>query len=162
MQGGLKIYLCTVGPSTPSESSVSCAMIVKIAFPALGYPDVDMLRCKELNSFATECVIPRRPKRGLPPLPEDKECSNSELKKCIKVSNRKRKHRGQCLILPSLKESDECNWSCDLWFWWNRFRILVEMRLKVPTYSTSGLKPTLQLAQNKLMDVIRFLSIDLS
>lgn len=80
-------------------------MLVKLTFPVIP-PDVDMLRCKELNNFATECIVPRRPKRSLPPLPEDKECSNIELKKFTTVH--KRKHRRQCLLLPALPEFDEC------------------------------------------------------
>ncbi|KAF9824883.1 hypothetical protein SFRURICE_015281 [Spodoptera frugiperda] len=85
-------------------------MLVKLAFPTLSseYPDVDMLRCKEVNNFATECILPRRPKRSLAPLPEDKECSNTELKKTCKMVHRRRKHRKQCLKLPALPEYDEC------------------------------------------------------
>lgn len=80
-------------------------MLIKLTFPVIP-PDVDMLRCKEQNNFATECIVPRRPKRNLPPLPEDKECSNIELKKFTMVH--KRKHRRQCLLLPALPEFDEC------------------------------------------------------
>ncbi|CAG5054062.1 unnamed protein product [Parnassius apollo] len=85
-------------------------MLIKLAFPLqhTSYPDVDMLRCKELNNFATECVLPRRLKRSLPPLPEDKECSSMELKKCSKTFQRKRRQRRQCLSLPALPEYDEC------------------------------------------------------
>lgn len=83
-------------------------MLVKLAFPSLGseFPDVDMLRCKEMNNFATECVLPRRPKRTLPPLPEDKECSNKDLNKSNAMP--RRKYRKQCLKLPALPEHDEC------------------------------------------------------
>lgn len=89
-----------------SDRIVLVKMMVKLAFPLLAadYPDVDMLRCKDWNHFATECVVPRRPKRNLPPLPEDKECSNTELRKCSKTVHRRRKYRR----LPSLPEHDEC------------------------------------------------------
>lgn len=85
-------------------------MLVKLAFPSFAsdFPDVDMLRCKEINNFATECVLPRRPKRSLPPLPEDKECSNIELNKTSATVSRRRKCRKQCLKLPALPEHDEC------------------------------------------------------
>ncbi|KOB78856.1 Uncharacterized protein OBRU01_01299 [Operophtera brumata] len=85
-------------------------MIVKLAFPSLAseFLDVDMLRSKEMNHFATECVLPRRPKRSLPPLPEDKECSNTELRKTNVAVPRRRKYRKQCLKLPALPEHDEC------------------------------------------------------
>lgn len=81
-------------------------MLVKISFPLQrAFFDVDMLRIKELNNFETECVLPRRLKRNLPPLPEDKECSNMELKKTIKTVHRKRRQRR--LRLPALPEYDE-------------------------------------------------------
>lgn len=84
-------------------------LLDKLSFAALSdYPNVDMLRVKDLNHFATECVIPRRPKRCLATLPEDKECSNTELKKSSKFVNRKRKIRRQFLKLPALPEYDEC------------------------------------------------------
>ncbi|CAG4990400.1 unnamed protein product [Colias eurytheme] len=82
-------------------------MLVKFAFPMLpAYHDVDMLRSKEFNSFATECVLPRRPKRNLSPLPEDKECSNTDMRKNSRLVHRRRRQRRQCL--PVLPEYDEC------------------------------------------------------
>lgn len=69
------------------------------------HQDVDMLRCKEFNSF-TECVLPRRAKRSLPPLPEDKECSSMELKKGTKAVRKRRQRRS--VRLPAVPEYDEC------------------------------------------------------
>ncbi|CAH2055664.1 unnamed protein product, partial [Iphiclides podalirius] len=80
-------------------------MLVKASAHGL-LPDVDMLRCKEHNSFATECVLPRRVKRSLPPLPEDKECSGMELKKGSKAARRRRQRRH--VRLPVVPEYDEC------------------------------------------------------
>ncbi|CAG9782502.1 unnamed protein product [Diatraea saccharalis] len=108
-------YLFLSGPCTSLSGDCRLSgrivnMLVKLPFPIQNkfYPDVDMLRCKDLNSYATECVVPRRPNRCLPPLPEDKECSNSELKNCTQMSSRKRnRHRGQCLLLPAVQEYDE-------------------------------------------------------
>ncbi|CAH0718975.1 unnamed protein product, partial [Brenthis ino] len=74
-------------------------MLVKIAHM---YPDVDNLRCKDLT-LTMECIIPRRPKRNLPTLPEDKEYT-IEFK--TKLVGKKRRQRRQ-LRLPVLQESDE-------------------------------------------------------
>ncbi|CAK1542508.1 unnamed protein product [Leptosia nina] len=81
-------------------------MLVKFAFPLqTDYPDVDMLRIKESNHFATECVVPRRPKRNLPPLPEDKECSTAELRRSNRLVHKRRRQRHN---LPVVPEYDEC------------------------------------------------------
>lgn len=70
------------------------------------YTDVDMMRYKDYN-YSDETVVPRRPKKNLPPLPEDKECSNSELKKTYVIVIKKRGKRRQ-INLPVLPENDEC------------------------------------------------------
>ncbi|CAH4001180.1 unnamed protein product [Pieris brassicae] len=51
-----------------------------------------------------ECVVPRRPRRCLSPLPEDRECSNSDLRKSSLVNRRRRQRRR----LPVVPEYDEC------------------------------------------------------
>ncbi|CAH2087824.1 unnamed protein product [Euphydryas editha] len=81
-------------------------MLVKLSshFLLMSYPDVDMLKHKD--NFTMECVLPRRPKQNLPPLPEDREYSNVEYKKS-KLVHRKRRQRRQ-VSLPVLPESDEC------------------------------------------------------
>lgn len=84
-------------------------MLVKLAFSVtpMSYPDVDMLRGKDIGNLATEYVHPRRLKRNLPTLPEDNECG-MEVKKFNKQMHKRRRQRRQCLRLPSLPEHDEC------------------------------------------------------
>lgn len=81
-------------------------MLVKYASQSLPmtYQDVDMLKYKE-NNFDTQCVLPKRIKRNLPPLPEDGDSSCSEIRKS-KLLQRKRRQRR--LGLPVLHEKDEC------------------------------------------------------
>ena len=68
------------------------------------YPDVDNLRCRDLN-FTMDCIIPKRPKRNLPTLPEDKEYKESvDIR--TKVVIKKRRQRRH-IRLPVLPESDE-------------------------------------------------------
>lgn len=90
--------------------------MTKLGFsPIELYPDVDMLKRKALMSFAAESIQPRRPRRSLPPLPEEKECTNIDLRRCTKVVQRKR--RLKRAKLPSLPESDE-NWEFSVCFFW--------------------------------------------
>lgn len=67
------------------------------------YPDVDNLRSRDLN-FNMDCRIPKRPKRNLPTLPEDKEYNSIDIR--TKVVIKKRRQRRQ-IRLPVLPESDE-------------------------------------------------------
>ncbi|GBP59175.1 hypothetical protein EVAR_53329_1 [Eumeta japonica] len=90
-------------------------MLVKTGYPMLLATDVypgGVYGVKELSygGFVTECIQPRsrRPRRSLPPLPEDKECSNMEFRRSSKMALKRRRHRRQCLKLPSLPEHDEC------------------------------------------------------
>lgn len=79
-----------------------------IKFPLqMKYSNVYMLKVKELNSFATECVVPRLPKRRLPPLLEDKECNNTDVKKITRFVNHRRRQRRQWR-LAVVPEYDEC------------------------------------------------------
>ncbi|VVC94965.1 unnamed protein product [Leptidea sinapis] len=77
-------------------------MLVKFAFLQI---HADML--KKINTFETECVLPRCVKRNLPTLPEDKEFNNMELRKCSRLVFRRRRYRRQWR-LPVVPESDEC------------------------------------------------------
>lgn len=96
------------------KQSFEYKMLVKYASQSLPmtYQDVDMLKYKE-NNFDTQCVLPKRIKRNLPPLPEDGDSSCSEIRKS-KLLQRKRRQRR--LGLPVLHEKDECwlKWSFEV------------------------------------------------